>query len=477
MTPRRYSILTALLSCAAALSGCSDSDPGASTVAVRSGRFTVVVSEACEFKPLRSVSMLARASGKLDWILPEGTLVKPGDLLFTQDRTSEDEWLARDSAETEAAQRNLKEVRRQVQMERDELKLGIDSKRAAVTLAATRLRSVRKGAEEQEIAKAAAALKAAETDNRNRLAAAASARKLHEQGYISAAALEKERLAASLSAISLERRKLQLEHLKAGAGKERLRIAELEYERAKVTLEMAKADALRHEAGLASRVAGAEARLASLQRSVARVKRRIAARQVRAFTSGVVIHRNMHWRHKSKPEVGSRAWAGAGVMDVADLSRMKIRTRLAERFIRYLKVGAKLRVTPDPLEGVTLEARVTWIDRWSRDRSADLAKADREKEGLSGVKVFTLEAEVLGSDTRIKPGFKGKAQFPLVTIEDALIVPLAAVFGPPGDRFVMTGGAPAARRIPVTLLADDGTEAAVRGEITPGLRLLTRDSL
>ncbi len=460
------------------LAGCGKGEKaGSATAKVRRGNFELVVTENCEFKPLRSYVALARASDKIDWIIPEGTVVKPGDLIFSQDRTRVQEWLTRDSTELEAAGKTLKEVRRQVQMERDELLLEVEAKESAINLANTLMLSAKAGTSREKLRQAQAALDAAVTADRDTAAAARAAEVLCTQGFLSRNDAEQERLAATLAAIELQRCKLRLKLLEDGAGKEVCKIAELQLQRAEVALAMTRADIASRGADLDARISDAKAREASLARSVARARRALDARRVKAHGAGVVIYRNMHGRRRSKPEVGSRVWNGAGVVDIADVSRMKIRTQLAERHVRYVKPGARLKVIPDPLPDAELEATISWIDRWSRDRSADLAKADREKEGLSGVKVFALEAEVIGSDPRIKPGFKGKARFTLVSIPDALIVPSSAVFGMPGSQFVIIVDGQSSRRVPVSVTADDGINAAVEGTLSVGQDVLTRGSM
>ncbi len=471
-------IATALLGTAAALWGCGNGGtPAARTVKVLRGRFEVRVSETCEFKPLNSWVLLSRAGDKIDWILPEGSIVKRGDLVFSQDRARHEDWLTRDSNELEAVRRTLKEVRRQVQMERDQINLDLERKTSAVKLAQTRLDEVRAGPTEDERAEGRAALQAALLAAQDKRGAAAATRKLVEKGFLSKADAAREKLNADIAEIDHGRAELDLARLKAGAGPEAREIARLQLERARAEKERARADADRREAELAGRITDAQGSVASLERNVARAKRQIAARQVRAKGSGVVIYRNMHHRRASKPEVGSRIWRGAGVVDIANLSRMKIRTQMAERYIRHLRVGSIITVKPTPLAGVALRAKVTWIDRWSRDRSADLAKADRAKQGMSGVKVFALEAALTRADPRIKPGFKGQAEFPLVDIPDALIVPTAAVFGGPRGRFVMRSAGKEVQRVAVEIIADDGLKAAVRGELSAGQEILTREGL
>ncbi|MHC4916778.1 MAG: efflux RND transporter periplasmic adaptor subunit, partial [Planctomycetota bacterium] len=468
----------ALLAAAALFTlGCEGDVPAAAgTVTVERGRFEVGVSESCTFRPLNSWVVLSRASGQIDWIIEEGTVVKKGDLVFTQDRTGEKERLARDTNELEAARRNLKEVQHQVKMERDDIRLQEESAQSSVDLARTRLAERIAPPTPAQLTEAEAALSAAESAAKDKRAEAKASAELAANGFLSKAEAQAAEVASRIAGIEMERKKLALERLKTGASPQARKIAQLQLDRAVVNLNMKKADGQRRGAELDGRITDARSRVASLQRSVRRIQRSISSREVRAAGAGVIIYRNIHHRSKSKPEVGSRVWTGAGVTDIADTSRMKVRSQLAESHIRHLHVGSKVRVRPDPLPGVVLTARVIWIDRWSRDRSADLAKADRAKEGLSGVKVFALEAAVDESDSRIKPGFKGKVEFPLEMIEDALIVPAVALFGSVHERYVMLVENGRARRVPVTVRAEDARRAAVEGELTAGQQLLTRSA-
>jgi len=450
---------------------------GGQTAAVRRGRFELRVSETGDFRPLNCRVMIAKAGGKIDWLVAEGAPVKKGDLLFSQDRTSQEDWLTRDSNELEAALKNLQEVKRQVQMERETIELDLKVREANIRLAETNLAEVLAGATKEAVGGARAALESARVAAADRRAAAESDAKMAKSGYLSAAEAQASKLAADLADLDQERARLTLAVLEAGAAKELREAARLAVERAREDLAQARADAERRGADLDWRLTDAQANVANLERSVARAKREMAMREIRADAEGVVIYRSFGHRGEEKPEVGSRIWPGAGVLDVADLSSMKIRTQLAERYIRHLSLGATVRVAPDSVAGVALDAKVTWIDRWSRDRSTDLAKADREREGLSGVKVFALEAALQGHDRRIRPGFRGKVAFRLLDLPDALIVPRTALYGSGADRYVLAAEGRSARRLAVEVLAEDEREAAVRGELAEGQQLLTRAEL
>lgn len=467
-------LLAAALALAAAGAPAGNDSPGSARV--RRGRFELRVREAGELKPLRCRVVLARAGGKLEWLAPEGASVAPGDQLFTLDRVSQNDWLTRDTNELEAAQRNLQEVRKQVESEREAVAIGIKIKEEAVKLAETGQAETNAGATREALDEARAALQAAEAGERDKRAAAADDAALAAKGYLSAAEAEASRLAAELAAAGRERAKLNLALLEAGATREARAAARLAVERARADLDMTRADAAAKAAELAGRIADAQAQVASLERSVDYAKREIANRVVSANAAGVVIYRKFGRHRDERIDVGTRVWPGAGVLDVADLSRMKVRSQLAERYIRYLAPGATVKVAIDGPPGPELAAKVTWIDRWARDRSADLAKADREKEGLSGVKVFALEAAVDGSDQRARPGARCRLDIPLLDIPDALIVPRAALYGAGAERFVLRARGRQIQRVPVEVLAEGEGEAAVQGALGEGEELLSRGS-
>jgi hypothetical protein len=448
------------------------SDAGAARV--RRGRFELRVSEAGEFRPLNCRVIIPKAGGKLDWLVPEGSAVGKGDLLFSQDRTKQNDQLALDTKERDAALKNLEEVERQVAMERESLDLDLQIRAAAVKLARTQVVELEAGATKEALAGARASLEAARVTAEDRRVAAEADAKMAASGYLSAAEARASKLAADLAGIALEREKLSLAKLEAGASPEARQAARLAVERAEADLAVAGADAEGRRADLDARVADARAGVANYQRSVDRDRRDIAAREVRADTDGVVIYRAIGRNNQDKPEVGSLVWPGNGVLDVADLSNMKVRTQLAERYIRFLAPGSAVRAKPDSVPGVQFDGKVAWIDRWSRDRSSDLVKADREREGLSGVKVFALEAALEGHDPRIRPGSGGTVEFQLIDLPDALIVPRTALYGSETAPFVTVAEGDSVRRVAVEVLAEDEREVAVRGDLAAGQELVAR---
>jgi hypothetical protein len=359
-------------------------------------------------------------------------------------------------------------------MELDRLVLDFQVREKSVELAKTHLDEVTAEATPEASAEAQAALESAGAAAADARAAADLDQRLAAKGYLSAAQARNSEMVAKLAGIDAERARLALERVKAGASKEARETARLELESAGEALAMARADAERRRAELDAQETDAQAAVANLRRSVNRARLEIALRETRAEADGVVIYRDLGRRTMEKPEVGSRAWPGAGVMDVADLSSLKVRAQLAENYIRYLGPKTPIRVLPDAVPGAEFRAQLTWVDRWSRDRSADLAKADREREGLSGVKVFTLEAEVLDGDARIRPGFRGKVEFLLAEVPDATVVPRGALYGSGGARYVRVSGGGAPRKVSVEVLAEGELEAAVRGELSDGQALVTR---
>lgn len=481
--PPSFPARTALCVGLALLAGCGEADRNEGSAGneqgsacVQRGEFRLTVSESCEFKPLSFWVVLAKAGEKIDWLAPEGSEVKPGDLVFTQAREQVEEWLKRDTNELEAARKNLTEVQQQVQVELDALQLGVRERECAVTLAAARLAAVTAPAPEAAVAEATAALKAAELAARDRHNAAGDIAELAGKGFVSSVEAQDARNAAALADIDREMAQLHLSRVTDAANAQARAAARFLTERAEVDLALARANEDRRRAELDGRVAEAKSRVAALEQGVAKARAAIVSREVRSPGAGVVIHRFLQSHTKVKAEVGTFAWAGAGVADVADLSRMKIRTQLPERYIRHLKIGDTITVRVTPLPETVHEARVTWIDRWSRDRSSDLAKADRERQGLSGVKVYAVEAALQESTPSVKPGFKGTAEFVLLSLPDALTVPVTAVYGPPHDRFVMVRTDTGSRRVPVRVEAEDDVKAAVTGDLRPGQPLVARSA-
>ena len=198
-------------------------------------------------------------------------------------------------------------------------------------------------------------------------------------------------------------------------------------------------------------------------------------RTVTAPASGTIVVMNA----VEGAAVGSGAGAGAAatvssgasgaLITIGDLSQMTVSVQVNEMDISKVSVGQAARATFSALPNVELDATVTRIATVS---SADASSA---MSGYGGnVVTYAVDLLIPNPDPSLKPGMTASVTISSTDIPDALMLPLSAVDGE-GDQAmvsVVTGqddsGFPTTEARHVTVLASNGTMAAVEGDIAEG---------
>jgi multidrug efflux system membrane fusion protein len=88
-----------------------------------------------------------------------------------------------------------------------------------------------------------------------------------------------------------------------------------------------------------------------------------------------------------------------------------------------------------------------------------------------------LRATFANSDATLVPGQLVDIGVTLNVLKQALVVPHEAVNLGPNSRFVFVVRGGVAQMVPITVLYDDGTKAAIEGAVKPGERVITDGQL
>ena len=198
-------------------------------------------------------------------------------------------------------------------------------------------------------------------------------------------------------------------------------------------------------------------------------------RTVTAPASGTIVVMNA----VEGAAVGSGAGAGAAatvssgasgsLITIGDLSQMPVSVQVNEMDISKVSVGQAARATFSALPNVELDATVT--------RIATVSSSDAQGAipGYGGsVVTYAVDLLIPNPDPALKPGMTASVTISSTDIPDALMLPLSAVNGE-GDQAtvsVVTGqdetGFPTTEERHVTVLANNGTMAAVEGDVAEG---------
>jgi multidrug efflux pump subunit AcrA (membrane-fusion protein) len=162
---------------------------------------------------------------------------------------------------------------------------------------------------------------------------------------------------------------------------------------------------------------------------------------------------------------GDRAWPGAAIMELPDLSSMHVEARLEEADRGRLHVGQEAAIRIEAIPGREFKAKI--------DRISVLAKVDYSA-GWPPTRNFELGLVLTTVDPQIRPGMSAVAQIATERVPDVLLVPAEALFQRDGHPVVykLDGSEFAEQQVSVSRRGRE--MAIVDSGVAPGDRVAMR---
>jgi multidrug efflux pump subunit AcrA (membrane-fusion protein) len=271
--------------------------------------------------------------------------------------------------------------------------------------------------------------------------------------------------------------KYDVERAKLDLGKRDI-VSRLEYENAKLSLADAEQRLKEIEAKSISTAAAIEAELTGRRRrrdkalgDVERTLRSIAALKLVAPADGTV---NILPNPRSggpfggggvEFREGDRAWAGAGILELPDLSSIHLEARLDESDRGRLKIGQAATVKIEAVPGkdfaakvdlISVLARVDFSSGWPPDRNFDLGLVLEER------------------DPKIRPGMTATARIAADRLPNTTLVPAEAIFQKDGRPVVYRLNGSKFDELSIEIVRRGREQAAVSAGVEPGDKLAMR---
>lgn len=155
-------------------------------------------------------------------------------------------------------------------------------------------------------------------------------------------------------------------------------------------------------------------------------------------------------------EVGDYVVPGQPVIELLDVRQLKVRAPAPASDVPYLRRGLVAEVRLDVYPGEVFRGEVTQL-------AAELDATAR---------TLDVEVEIANSDRRLRPGMYARLELPRRTLEDAVLVPLAAVVELEDERVVYVIEDQRAVRRPVELGTVLGDQVVVASGLEAGERLI-----
>lgn len=165
-----------------------------------------------------------------------------------------------------------------------------------------------------------------------------------------------------------------------------------------------------------------------------------------------------------KIKVGDQPWRGAGLIELPNFESMKVTLMINEVDLNLVNLKDSVSVVLD-----------AWPDRRFSGRITEIGVLAREKEGEIDTKVFDVTAVLDQVDPILKPGMNAQVTVFGTRIEQALTVPVEAVFRDEKGWYVYRQSGAEAERIEVEVGTTDGDRIVIVKGLAAGDRLTLAD--
>ncbi len=221
--------------------------------------------------------------------------------------------------------------------------------------------------------------------------------------------------------IRVEETKVNLEKARHKAEVDQSLISMQDYRRAQIELEQADNEAARVSEKLGSMMNMAKAELASIENTLEKSRLRVSrleeqqkALVVEAPIAGVVIFKRSY--NGEKKSVGQSAWREETIMQIPDMSTLRLEAMVEEADAGGVSPGQKAVVRIDAFPGVQLSGVVTSVGTVLRQKRFDIPT-----KIVDAIVEFSMPGE------RLLPGMTATASIEVQRIPNLVQVPVKAI--------------------------------------------------
>jgi len=216
--------------------------------------------------------------------------------------------------------------------------------------------------------------------------------------------------------------KATLDQARAQAKRDELKLREVETARAALEdarMRLKLAEAIRVQLPVREKeVLQAQAAVEQLQSALKEARTRLADTTIRAPMSGVVTQRYIESGELVTSGVATFS-SGMPLVQIADLSRMRIKLQVNEVDIGKVQVGQKVEIRLDALRDEVFEGRVRKV--------APASSVTQQGAPGGAVIKFPVEVEIEKPDPRMKPGMSAKCRIIVERRQNVLRLPKEAL--------------------------------------------------
>ena len=415
------------------------------TAIARRGQLPIVIETTGQIQAENSVSINPPEQHNLQitWLIEEGKEVKKGELLLKFDDKYQKERLQRSEMNLENQRQRLAGAEEQIKIEEAEIEKQLAAVDLQVSLAKmemgkygevifdengmlddegyTSAGAPAKGEAYQQFRQAELNITKAETDLERAVDNFNGMDALLLKGFVTLSEFDKAELAVTEAERRLE--SVHLTHAILARYTHPMSFAAKRH-----ALERAENEVETTQIGSRSRLVKAETALCTAKmifdrydREVKELKEALEGLEIKAPIDGIVLFGDpaQSWM-RNQITVGAHVWHGMRLFTFPDLSSLIIESRVLEMDFYKVVKDQEITATVEALPDLELTGKISSI--------SESARANNWWGGSADWTYFAFKATMDQADERLKPGMSCEVEIVTDTIDDAIYVPVGAVF-------------------------------------------------
>ncbi len=391
------------------------------TLVVQKGDMEITITEFGDVKAVNPYAIVNdyRYSTKVIFALPEGSMVKEGDLIMEFDYSDIDERLESYRFRVEEALFDLEQSKKQLEISRSTIEADLRSAELVLEFAALDLRQYEEGTWPQQLRD----YKRAITEAREKLIVSeeqlAFAEQFHEQGFDSRSTVEKKRMEVNKLKNALEKAEMQRKMAVEYNHPVKVQKFRRALEEAQADLERIGFETSRSLALAQSKVKTREYSYLSYKDKLEWYESQYEATKIRAPRSGMLVYpMDRYNRGRELIEEGSRVYWQQTLATIPDYSDLKVSISVHESMVHRLEKGQDAELELDLFPGRRFKGTVSKISP---------VPDSRQSYYQPNLRTYITEIRIEEPIPDAKPGMNATVHIPIDELRDVITVPAESV--------------------------------------------------
>ncbi len=450
--------LFAMLAAASAEDNAPAPPKSFTTLAIERGAVDLVVRASGSLAPRNRTVISAPISGKVEWLIDEGTFVKKGEEIARLDSAEYQDNLEQNKLDLAVAEAELRRAKAEEALVKAQL--AQDVKRCGLELERSKLKRSLLGSPIESDRKLSQL-----TADTARFAMEAAKREydrtkiLSEKGVDSARQVSDARLKFERAKADWEKAQSDYDLLVKGTPAEDIAVADEQVKGAVTALDLARKRQTSQADWQATQVRVAEVAVERSKALVALQQERIDGSRVVASADGVVIYPRQ-WGVALRE--GDLVWRSNRLLDITDLTEMSVEAAVSQVDWPRVRAGQSATLTLTAFPGRTFKGTVRFVGQIARDRSLILS------EEVSNVMSVQVIIDISERAAELRPSYSAAVAVVTDRVENCIAVPREAVVSRGARAFVWVRADERASLRPVELGASDASRSVVLKGLAPG---------